>query len=206
MTSASNDVPASSACSGHVRAFFRGEEEEYRRLLPLARECAHSGYRCIHIVDAQHQSERMLHLQESGIDLVRLGAMGRLQVRNWDAMSGGKWDVKAQLDAMGELVRRADLSVPAAHIWAGGDRGLSGEAGWDDWIEFECMVNPILAANSAFVVCTYDLRRHDARMVLDLLHTHPLVLTGGTLRANGLFVPPEELLPELRARRGGVQE
>jgi hypothetical protein len=35
---------------------------------------------------------------------------------------------------------------------------------------------------------------------MDILRTHPQVILGGVLRENPFYVPPEELLLELKAR------
>ena len=37
--------------------------------------------------------------------------------------------------------------------------------------------------------------------MIDTMRTHPLVIIGGILQENPFFVPPEQLLPEVRARR-----
>jgi hypothetical protein len=37
---------------------------------------------------------------------------------------------------------------------------------------------------------------------MDILRTHPMVIVGGVLQTNPFFVPPDEFLRELRARRG----
>ena len=36
---------------------------------------------------------------------------------------------------------------------------------------------------------------------MDILRTHPMVLVGGILRDNPFFVPPDEMLRELRQRK-----
>ena len=36
---------------------------------------------------------------------------------------------------------------------------------------------------------------------MDIFRTHPMVLVGGKLTENPLFVPPDEMLKELRARK-----
>ena len=35
---------------------------------------------------------------------------------------------------------------------------------------------------------------------MDILRTHPMVLIGGVLRENAFYVPPDEMLRELRER------
>jgi len=38
---------------------------------------------------------------------------------------------------------------------------------------------------------------------MDIMRTHPVVLVGGLLQENPFYVPPDEFLSELRARRKG---
>ena len=37
---------------------------------------------------------------------------------------------------------------------------------------------------------------------MDIMRTHPMVIIGGVLQENPFFVPPAEMLRELRERRG----
>jgi hypothetical protein len=50
------------------------------------------------------------------------------------------------------------------------------------------------------VVCTYDLTKFSALVVMDVLRTNPQVIVGGILRENPFYVPPDEFLRELRSR------
>lgn len=36
---------------------------------------------------------------------------------------------------------------------------------------------------------------------MDILRTHPMVIVGGILQVNPFFVPPDQMLAELRKRR-----
>ena len=36
----------------------------------------------------------------------------------------------------------------------------------------------------------------------DIMRTHPMVIIGGTLQQNPFYVPPDEMLTELKAREG----
>jgi hypothetical protein len=51
------------------------------------------------------------------------------------------------------------------------------------------------------VICTYDLTKFGASVVMDALRTHPAVIIGGLLQENPFFVPPYALLQEIRERR-----
>jgi hypothetical protein len=41
---------------------------------------------------------------------------------------------------------------------------------------------------------------------MDILRTHPMVIIGGVLQANPFWVPPDEFLRELDARRARSTE
>jgi hypothetical protein len=51
------------------------------------------------------------------------------------------------------------------------------------------------------LICAYDLSKFSASMIIDVMRTHPVVLIGGVLQENPFFVPPDQLLLELRERR-----
>jgi hypothetical protein len=41
---------------------------------------------------------------------------------------------------------------------------------------------------------------------MDIMRTHPMVIIGGLLQENPFFVPPDEMLAELRRRRQAVDD
>jgi hypothetical protein len=50
------------------------------------------------------------------------------------------------------------------------------------------------------VICTYDLAKFSAGLVMDMLRTHPAVIVGGILQENPFYVPPDQFLRELSER------
>jgi hypothetical protein len=50
------------------------------------------------------------------------------------------------------------------------------------------------------------LHQFGAEVVMDIMRTHPMVVIGGILQENPFFVPPGEMLRELRERHGGKGE
>jgi hypothetical protein len=73
--------------------------------------------------------------------------------------------------------------------------------GVEDLIEFETRVNYVTLKYDNIVVCTYDLSKFRASVVMDALRTHPVVIIGGILQENPFFVPPDQFLLELQERR-----
>jgi hypothetical protein len=72
--------------------------------------------------------------------------------------------------------------------------------GVDELLDYEARLNELLPRYADPVVCTYDLTRFGGEIVIDILRTHPLVIMGGILQQNPFFVPPGELLREVRQR------
>ena len=89
-----------------------------------------------------------------------------------------------------------------ARIWANMEWALLDFPGVHDILEYELRINDVLPNYDLATVCTYDLRRFSASLVMDVLRTHPLVILGGILQDNPFYVPPVEFLRELRSRSG----
>ena len=77
--------------------------------------------------------------------------------------------------------------------------------GVHDIVEYETRLNHVLPEYHDPVICTYDLSRFDASVVIDIMRTHPMVIIGGILQENPFYVPPDEMLKELQGA-GGVNE
>lgn len=72
-------------------------------------------------------------------------------------------------------------------------------------MEYETRLNYLLPKYDDPVVCTYDLSKFDASVVIDIMRTHPVVIIGDVIQENPFFVPPDQLLLELRERRRSIQ-
>lgn len=85
-------------------------------------------------------------------------------------------------------------------FWANMEWSLEDFPGVDGIVEYESRLNEVTSRFDDVVVCTYDLNRFSATVVMDILRTHPQVIVGGILQENPFYVPPQEFLQELRAR------
>ena len=70
----------------------------------------------------------------------------------------------------------------------------------DDLLEYETRLNYALPKYDDPVICTYDLSKFGAGVVMDIMRTHPMVIIGGILQENPFYVPPDEMLRELKER------
>jgi MEDS: MEthanogen/methylotroph, DcmR Sensory domain len=187
---------------GHVCGFFHSREEEYRVLLPLAKEGFERGEKVFHIVDPAHRPERMRRLEEVGISPAAARRPGQVEVRAWEesTLRGGRFDQDAMLALLPEVLTGAKADgFGQTWFWSNMEWALEG-SGMQTLLEFEARVNGILPKNDDLVVCAYDLTKFGAGVMMDVLRTHPLVIIGGILQENPFFVPPDEFLREIRER------
>ncbi|PZQ77832.1 MAG: hypothetical protein DI563_02440 [Variovorax paradoxus] len=85
-------------------------------------------------------------------------------------------------------------------LWANMEWALEKLPGVEDLLEYETRLNRILPQYDDFVVCTYDLSKFSASVVVDVLRTHPWAVVGRTLQQNPFYIPPDQMLREMRDR------
>ena len=201
--------PTAAGRFGHVCAFFRDPEEEYRVLLPLAKEGFDRGEKVFQIVDPEQLPERMRRLEGAGISPAAARRPGQVEIRAWEEsyLRDGRFDKAAMMTLLEETLRGAKTDgFGQTRLWANMQWALGGFPGVEDLVEYEARLNHVLPKDGGLVVCTYDLTRFSAGVMMDVLRTHPLVIIGGFLQENPFFVPPDEFLRELRARAGSTPQ
>jgi hypothetical protein len=189
--------------SRHACAFFRTREEEYRVLLPFAREGFERGERAFHIVDGAHRPERLRRLEEASISAAAARRPDQIEVRAWEDayLRKRKFHQEAMLALIEEVLEWGRArGFGLTRLWANMEWALEDRPGVEDLVEYEARLNRILPRHDDVVVCTYDLTRFPASIILDVLRTHPMVVLGGILQENPFFVEPDEFLRELRER------
>ena len=185
----------------HACAFFNSREEEYDVLLPFAKEGYERGEKLFHVVDREHRPERLRRLAEAGI--ARTRAEGQVEVRPWEDayLRGGRFDKNAMLALIQEALEGGKAGgYGLTRLWANMEWALEELPGVEDLVEYETRLNHVLPKYDDVVVCTYDLNKFGAGVVMDIMRTHPMVIIGGILQENPFFVPPDEFLRELRGR------
>jgi hypothetical protein len=191
----------------HACAFFHDPEEEYRLLLPFVQEGFAQHDKIFQIVDARDRDERLRRIAGLGIDVASAEASGQFEVRPWESayLCEGRFDQHAMLALVEEVLGRGKEQFGMTRLWANMEWSLEDFPGVDDIVEYESRLNEVTSRFDDVVVCTYDLKRFNATVVMDILRTHPQVIVGGILQENPFYVPPQQFLGELRARGAAVQ-
>jgi hypothetical protein len=188
----------------HVCAFFNSIDEEHRVLRSFIKEGFDREEKAFHIVDPELREEHLKRLGEAGIDVEEAMGSGQLEVRLWqDAyLREGRFDQDAMLALIeGEFQSSAGIGFRCIRLLAHMEWSLLDKLGVDGLLEYETRLNYVVPKYDDAVVCTYELSKFGASVVMDVLRTHPVVIIGGLLQENPFFVPPEQFLHEIRERR-----
>jgi hypothetical protein len=187
----------------HVCAFFNSKDEEYRTLLPFIKEGIERGDKAFHVVDLKHRSPHLKRLEQAGVDIAAAERGGQLEVRSWEEayLRDGHFDQKRMVALIEETLTKGKAQgYPLTRLVANMEWALEDRPGVNDIVEYETRLNYALPKYKDVVVCTYDLAKFSAAVVMDILRTHPLVIVGGILQENPFFIPPDQFLEELRER------
>jgi hypothetical protein len=187
----------------HVCAFFNSIDEQHRVLRSFIKDGFEQGDKAFHLVDPERREDHLTRLAEAGINVEEAMGSGQLEVRPWQdgPLRGGRFDKDAWLASFEQVLQSGPAAGYAqtrflAHMeWA-----LADLPGVEDLIEFETRVNHVVPKYDDTVICAYDLAKFGASVVIYALRTHPVVIVGGLLQENPFFVPPDQLLLELRER------
>lgn len=187
----------------HICAFFHSREEEEKILMPFFREGIQNGDKIVHIVDPQERQNHRQSLCDHGIDVESAEQKGQLDVRVWqDAyLKDGFFDGDRMIRTLEQVLEsNRKQGYRFTRLMGKMEWALETLPGVTDIIEYETKLNYVLPNHPDPVICVYDLNRHSGSVIMDILRTHPLVIMGGILQENPLYVPPAQFLEELRNR------
>jgi hypothetical protein len=182
----------------HACALVDGEQDEYGILLPFARDCFECGDKCVHVIDALQRELWVDRLAGFSINVDEVSASGQLDLRTWEQsyLRGGRFDPHVMLELVEDLLRGGEAAFGRTRLWANMGWVLTRLPGYEQLFEYESRLNMVLDARKDMILCVYDARKHNALALMDVLRTHPFVVTGETLRANPLYIPPERFLAQ----------
>jgi hypothetical protein len=188
----------------HICAFFNSIEEEHRVLHWFIKEGFDRAEKAVHIVDPLQRQNHLERLREAGTDVEGAIGRGQLEVRPWqDAyLREDRFNQDAMLGFIEEVLQSGPpTGYPLTRLLAHMEWALLDKPGVEDLVEYETRLNYVLPKYADPVICVYDLTRFCSTVTIDIMRTHPIVLIGGVLQENPFFVPPDQLLLELRERR-----
>jgi hypothetical protein len=188
----------------HICALFNSIDEEHRVLRSFLKDGFDRGEKATHIVNPEKREEHLKRLAEAGINVQQAMETGQLELRPWREtyLREDRFDQDAMVALIEEILQSGAaagyaLTRLVGHMeWA-----LLDKPGVNNLVEYETRLNYVLPKYNDPVVCTYDLSKFPASLVMDIMRTHPVVIIGGILQENPFFVPPDQFLREIRERQ-----
>lgn len=178
----------------HFCALYSGPAERDRLLYPFLEEGLRHGDKCLCLIDDVDPAlvrERLVG--HHGADYSRRSAQLDVE-RSSDAyLRSGEFSVEAMVSFLTGRVDKAiannfDLTRVAGEMsWV-----LPGVPGWDDLFVYESSLNRMVEEMPAILICLYDLEKFGARMLVQVLQTHPKVLLDGMAIDNPHYLRPDE--------------
>jgi hypothetical protein len=105
------------------------------------------------------------------------------------------------LPFMKEGIEAGDKAFDLTRLWANMEWALEDLPGVHDIVAYEARLNYVLPKYDTVTVCTYDVTKFSASLLMDVLPTHPFAIVGGVLQQNSFYVPPDQFLEELHSAR-----
>lgn len=190
--------------SRHICAFFHSKEEKNRLLMPFFKEGFDRGEKIFHIVDGRQRDEHLCDCYDWGLGTsADPDAGGQLDVRSWEDtyLEENYFDGDRMVRVLESVLQKNREQYGLTRGMGNMEWALEKLPGVPDIVEYEAKLNYVLPKYPDPIICAYDLNKHSGSVVMDILRTHPLVIIGGVLQENPLYVPPDEFLKELRGRK-----
>jgi hypothetical protein len=191
----------------HICAFFSSSAEEYGVLLPFIKEGFERGEKAFHVVNPKHREHHISQLASVDIDAAEAEKEGQLELCDWNQayLPDGRFDQDRMLVMWQESFDQAEeKGFSQTRLVAHMEWALEDREGVSDLLEYEAKLN-LADRKSDPVICTYDLTKFRADVILDVMRTHPMMIVGGILQENPFYVQPDEFVRELRARNARGQ-
>lgn len=187
----------------HICAFFNSREDQNKVLMPFFKDGIDREEKIFHIVDARLHDDHMRACRGAGIDVDAAQQSGQLEVRHWEDayLKDGYFDGERMTHILEGVLEANRGKYKLTRLMGNMEWALETAPGVTDIVEYETKLNYVLPKYPDPVICVYDLNKHSGSVVMDILRTHPMVLIGGVLQENPLYVEPDVFLKELKQRK-----
>lgn len=177
----------------HVCGFYNGDAGRDQILLPFLEEGLRAGDACVCIVDEGSPEDIRGALDVTA----KPGTERRLDVRHSldTYFQSGPFSAKNMIEYWVGLLEEATASgTPLIRIVCEMNWALRDLPGVEELITYESEYNRYAGSFPSIVICLYDLDRFGASILMDVVKTHPKILTGGMIHDNPYFIEPTEFL------------
>ncbi|MBI5376916.1 MAG: MEDS domain-containing protein [Candidatus Schekmanbacteria bacterium] len=181
----------------HLCLIYETQQEQFAAVVPFIRIGLERKEKCVYIADDNSASSVIDAMRTEGIDVetaIKSGALAVLTKK--DAyLKNGYFDPDLMIQFLKDAVDSAKaegfkaLRATGEMTWA-----LGNDIGVERLIEYEAKLNYLLPKSDILAICQYNRKRFSPEIILDIIHTHPLVVYKEMVCRNFYYVPPDEFL------------
>jgi PAS domain S-box-containing protein len=188
----------------HFCSIYESPEEHYAVAIPFIRIGLERGEKCFYIADDGMIDDVCQAMQSEGIDVERATRSSALVLATKEQayLERGSFNPDWMFTFWKETTELA-MSEGFSALRATGETEwvLRGGYGLERWMEYECRLAHAIEENNFIALCQYNRRLFPPEVILDVIRTHPTIVSGSTVCRNLYFVPPEEFLGTNQAER-----
>jgi len=181
----------------HLCLIYETQDEQFEAAIPYIREGLKQGEKCIYIADENTVECVETEMNKTGIDVESHQKSGALSIvtSQESYLKEGSFDPDRMIQFLENLTKEAKkegysvLRVTGEMTWV-----LAGDPGSDRVMEYEAKLNYFIEKNDCLAICQYNRNKFSPDTILDVIHTHPLVIFGRTVANNFYYIPPDEFL------------
>jgi hypothetical protein len=183
----------------HICNIYRTDTDQRAIAIDLVRDGIKLGHKVLYVVAAHTAAGLGETLRTSGIDVAGLVAKGQLVILTAKEayLEGGEFKPERMIDLLRHEEQKAlDAGYPALRLTGEMAWALAGEYGSELLTDYEAMLGDFYPNSKCYGICQYDRRLFDAEVLLEILYTHPKVMSDQRIYDNArmYFLPSERFL------------
>jgi PAS domain S-box-containing protein len=183
----------------HLCSFHENEEERRAVLRSFISQGIERGEKILYIHEDSDDENALKDLSELGVgveDCLEKGSLN-LVTEAETYLQNGAFDPGRMIGLLqAETERALAQGYPALRAVGATGWVHRRQPGSDHLIEYEAKLSTFFSKNKCLALCPYDLRKFDPSLLLNVLASHPFVITGAEVYENIYYIPPKELLGE----------
>jgi signal transduction histidine kinase len=183
----------------HICNIYRNRNEQFSLIADFMLHGLRKGHKCIYIVDENTKDDVLGVLKEKeGRDDGSMLDNLMFLTKEDSYLKGGSFDPDRMIKLLQETQETAlaegfpELSVTGEMTWI-----FSKLPGVDKLLEYEAKLNYFFPNSKSTAICQYNENKFDAKTLMGVLNTHPVVGIYGELYENPYYIHPEVYLASL---------
>ncbi len=187
----------------HICLIYRTEGERREVVANFLRSGLEVGEKVLSLVDTTTPHEFIEIMKSYDLDLSGRGEQLVIEQADPVYCPDGRFSSSSMVDLLIGVFRGA--MADGYPSWRG-----TGEMSWaltkgrtsmDELIDYECLLNRTLDELPMTAFCQYDARRFPGAMLLDVLAVHPMMIVGGQLMKNPMYLDPDTFAEKYRTAK-----